>query len=300
MIKRAIISLFFMVGANAIFAQISATNSNGQVVGVRPTIMVIPFIKEKEDIRTVIDNREDLRIGISKVKEAFANRGFVVSDFVTCLKKASQAGAFTGENQSDLKSQLIQYFQPDIFVEVDATSVAGSDGQSNSVNLSLTANETSTGNSLSTKTGSSGQFRTNDVAALTGKAVENVVEGFLAVMNAQFDQIIENGKSVNLDISFSQNSSHSMSEVIGGANSSMSALIEDWIAKNCYKNNYSEPSVTKKRMIFNDVHIPLKNQSTKRNYTANQFSDEIISYLSTLKLKCNKDVQANSIYITIN
>ena len=66
---------------NTVFCQNSATNSGGQVVSVQPKIMVIPYTKEGEDLRIVLENDENKRIAIAKIKEAFDSRGFTTVDF---------------------------------------------------------------------------------------------------------------------------------------------------------------------------------------------------------------------------
>jgi hypothetical protein len=46
---------------NFTFSQNSSTNSSGQVVTVQPKIMVIPYTKEGEDLRTVLENDPNKR-----------------------------------------------------------------------------------------------------------------------------------------------------------------------------------------------------------------------------------------------
>ena len=194
-----------------VFAQNASTNSGGQVVTVQPKIMVIPRVKENEDIRTVIDNNGDLRIAIAKVKEAFDKRGFTTIDFVTSLKAAKEAGIFTADNQSDIKSQLMMMAGPDIYVETDIIINKANDN-ANSVTIILGANETTTGMALSNKSGESGQFRTNDIGNLAGKAVDAISEDFLNILQAKFTQIANDGKSIKVDISFAQVSAHNGDE----------------------------------------------------------------------------------------
>ena len=55
--------------SNSVFSQNSAINSGGQVITVQPKIMVIPYTKEGEDLRTVLENDEIKRITIAKIKE---------------------------------------------------------------------------------------------------------------------------------------------------------------------------------------------------------------------------------------
>lgn len=48
---------------------------------VQPKIMVIPYTKEGEDIRTILENDENKRIALTKIKEAFDERGISTIDF---------------------------------------------------------------------------------------------------------------------------------------------------------------------------------------------------------------------------
>ena len=47
-----------------------------EVKTIQPRIMVIPYTKEGEDIRTVLEDDINKRIALSRIKEAFDRRGF--------------------------------------------------------------------------------------------------------------------------------------------------------------------------------------------------------------------------------
>ena len=47
--------LLLNFGGVSVFSQNAATNSGGQVQTVQPKIMVIPYTKEGEDIRTILE-----------------------------------------------------------------------------------------------------------------------------------------------------------------------------------------------------------------------------------------------------
>ena len=64
-----------MYGGLFIFCQNTATSSGGQVLTVQPKIMVIPYTKEGEDLRTILEADVSRRIAITKIKEAFDSRG---------------------------------------------------------------------------------------------------------------------------------------------------------------------------------------------------------------------------------
>jgi hypothetical protein len=282
---------------NSAFSQNSATNSGGQIVTVQPKIMVIPYTKEGEDLRTVLENDENKRIAIAKIKEGFDNRGFTTVDFVAKLKAAKDNNVFTSDNQTDIKSQIIQMSGADVYVQAEVIVEKGQSG--NSVKLILTAYEASTGNSLSNKIGESGRFYTDDFNKLASKAVESCVEDFLNVMQTKFTDIVNNGKSVIIDISFSQESQYKMSSEIGSDALPLSDQIEMWMEKNAFKNNYHIQGTTELRMILDDVKIPLKDQATGNNYNPNKFALEIFKFFKGLGLQPSKDVKGNTIYFTI-
>ncbi len=279
------------------YCQNASTNSGGQVATVQPKIMVIPYTKEGEDLRTILEGDENKRIAITKIKEGFDSRGFTTVDFVAKLKAAKDNNVFTSENQSDIKSQIIQMSGADVYVQAEVILEKGQSG--NSVKLILTAYEASTGNSLSNKVGESGKFYTEDFNKLASKAVESCVEDFLNVMQNKFTDIVNNGKSVVVDISFDANSLIKMSSEIGVDKLPLSDQLELWMEKNSFKNNYHVQGTTDLRMIFDDVKIPLKDQASGNNYNPNKFALELFKFLKSIGLQPSKDVKGSTIYITI-
>lgn len=295
-----VITLSFLTGFFGLCflsSQNLSTIGGAQVVTVQPKIMVIPFTKEGEDLRTILENDENKRIAITKVKEGFDSRGFTTVDFIAKLKAAKDNNAFTSESQADIKSQIIQMSGADIYVQTEVIAEKGQSG--NSVKIILTGYEVSTGNSLSNKVGESGKFYTEDFNKLASKAVENCIEDFLNVMQTKFNDIVNNGKSVMVDISFDAGSQHKMSSEIGKDGLPLSDQIELWMEKNAYKNNYHIQGTTDLKMIFDDVRIPLKDLTTGNNYNPNKFALELFKFLKELGLQVSKDVKGNTIYITI-
>lgn len=292
--------LFALLNCWAIstMAQSPSTNSDGQKQTVQPKIMVIPFTKEGEDIRTILKEDVNRRIAITKIKEAFDGRSFTTVDFTAKFKVAKDNNVFTSDNQTDIKTQIIQMSGADIYVQAEVNVQKGESGSS--VTLILTGYEASTGNSLSNKVGESGKFFTEDIGKLASKAVENVAEDFLNVMQTKFTDIVNNGKSVIIDISFDAGSQYTMSsDNIGSSGLPLSDQLEEWMGKNTFKNNYHIQGTTDLKMIFDDVRIPLKDQATGVNYNPNKFALEIFKFLKSLALDVKKDVKGSTIYITI-
>lgn len=281
--------LFSFIGFFTVKAQ--------EVETVQPKIMVIPFTKAGEDIRTILENDVNKRITLAKIKEAFDSRGFNTIDFTARLKAISQNTVFNSDNQSDLKSQLIEMSGADIYVEAEMDILLSSSG--NLVKVIISAYDISTGASLANKVGESGKFYTDDIGKLASKAIETCAEDFLNTIQLKFNDIVENGRSLMIHFGFDQNSSYSMSSEVGEQGLLLSDEIELWMEENAYKSNYHIQGTTDKQMIFDDVRIPLKDPNNGTNYNANKFALGIFKFMRGLGLQIQRDIKGSTIYITI-
>ena len=282
-----------LYGASAVAVTVQET----AVQTVQPKIMVIPYTKQGEDIRTVLENDVNKRIVLTKIKEAFDNRGFMTVDFTARLKAANDNAVFTSDNQNDLKSLIIQNSGADIYVEAENDVVLSESG--NQVKIIVTGYEISTGNSLANTVGESGKFYTDDIGKLASKAIENCAESFLNTMQVKFTDIVQHGKSIMVDFGFDANSEYLMSSEVGEQGLLLSDELELWMEEHAYKNNYHISGTTDRQMIFDDVRIPLKDPNTGNNYNPNKFALEIFKFMRGLGLQISRDIKGNTIYITI-
>ena len=278
------------------FVGLLASANAQQTVMVQPKIMVVPFVKEGEDIRNVLENDVNKRIVLTKIKEAFDSRGFTTVDFLGRLKALSKANGLAMDNQSDLKTMIIQQSGADIYVDAEIDVVLS--GSGNGVKVIMTAYDTSTGNSLANKVGDSGKFYTDDIGRLASKAVEGQADAFLNVMQTKFNDIVANGRSINVTIGFAQTSQYSMSSEVGANGFALSDEIEMWMSENAYKGNYHIQGTTEKQMIFDDVRIPLKDDNGN-NYNINKFGLKFMMFARKMGLQIGRDISNNTLIITI-
>jgi len=257
----------------------------------QPSIMVMPFTKEGQDIRTVLEEDFNKRIAITKVKEAFDNRGFNTKDFVGTLKIALKEQAIGSSNKTDLKAEVIRMSGADFYVQVEVFVQKSSSG--NSVKLILQGYDSFTGQSLSNKVGESGKFYTDDIAKLSQKAVESCSEEFLNTLNLKFGDIIKNGRSVRISIGFDENSDYNMDSEIGNDGDLISDLMEDWLDDNAYKNNFHLQGISEAEMIIDDFRIPIKDENG-RNYRSSKVARSLRKYIKgTLGLPVKSDVEGS-------
>ena len=269
----------------------------GQVNTVQPSIMVIPFVPEGVDIRKALDVSQEKRQVIAEISGAFADKGFATKDFYANFKSVSQNAAFEERVKTDLKSQIIQNSGADIFVEADININKSSEG--NSVRVVLKACEASTAKVLASKIGDSGKFYTSDYGKLGAKAVQKAMEGFLTTMQQSFNDMIENGRSIVVNITFDDMSDYDTATEVGEDGFELRDVLELWMEENAYKNYYHIQGTTDKKMIFDEVRIPLKDPKTGRNYNVNKFSMSLAMFFKQYGMQVERNLNGGTLYITV-
>lgn len=273
------------------------TFAYAQVNTVQPSIMVIPFVPEGADIRKSLDVSNEKRQVIAQISGAFADKGFPTKDFYANFKSVSQNAAFEDDAQTDLKSQIIQSSGADIFVEADININNQSDG--NSVRVVLKACEASTAKVLSSKIGDSGRYYTTDIGKLGAKAVEKAMDGFLITMQQSFNDIVVNGRSIVVNVSFNEMSDYDTTSEVGDSGDELRDVLEEWMEQNSFKNYYHIQGTTAKKMIFDDVRIPLKDPVTGNNYNINKFSRSLANFFKGLGMSVDRDMNGGTLYIKV-
>jgi hypothetical protein len=234
----------------------------------QPKIMVIPYTTQGEDIRTILENDVNKRIALTKIKEAFDQRGYTTVDFFAKVKALSKATAFGNTQQQDVKAMIIQQSGADVYVEAEISLLESPSG--NDMKVILSGYETSTANSLANAVCESGKFYTDDYGKLTSRAVEIGMDKFLNTMQDKLMDIAENGQSIAVIVGIDEASSRSMSQEVGTDGLALSDALEMWVEENAYKGNYHIQGTSDKQMLFDDIRIPLRDENG-RTYNIPQF-----------------------------
>lgn len=263
---------------------------------VQPKIMVVPYTKEGEDVREVLEKDPAKRIAITVIKEAFDNREFTTVDFLAKLKALSMKEGMMDDAAADLKTQIIDGSGADIYVDAEVIFDRKSEG--NKVNLILTAYDIATGNSLANKVGESRRFYTDDVSKLSQLAVNSCAEEFLNTLQNKFTDIVENGRTIQLNIAVSNTSMISLDDS-SSSGDTIADSIEEWIEEHAYKNNYHLQGATSKQIIFDEIRVPVKDENGK-DFKLRKFRSPLVSHLKAMGLDVSAQVKGNVIFVTIN
>jgi len=270
----------------------------GETLTVQPTIIVIPFTKDGEDMGTVLEEDVNRRVAVTAVKQGFDDVGFTTVDLRALIRSLRTSRALTLTAETDFKTQVIAQSRADIYVELEIMEPEDPANPS-SASVIRTAFLTNNGTSLANMIGRSGRYRGIEYSRLVERAASDSITAFLQVMQERFDDVVENGAIILFNISVAPGAEHDLESEVGPDQEMLAFLIEDWFAENAWKNNYSISSSTNLAMVFDAVRIPLYDPATCRNYNASQFSRGFIRYLRTLGVRAGQTVTRGSVFIEL-
>lgn len=290
---KLLLLVLLLAFSNLTFGQSSSTAAPA---AVQPTIMVIPFAKEEQQLRTVLENDGPLRIAVTKVKEGFDDRGFSTTDFRAKLNQLNNDRVMEMENAQSLKQEVIELSGADIYVEVEVQKTRTPSG--NSVTVVMTAYDAFSSLSLANKVATSPKFYTDDYGKLTEKALGNTIEELLNTIQLKFDEIVENGRTITMNVTFAETSEWDMDTEVGDEGDLLSDAIEDWLTDNALQGNYHLQGVTATKLLVDAIKVPMRDEKG-RSFRTSRFAGKFRNHLSSLGLKATRDVQGNRIFITI-
>ncbi len=279
-----------------VFASSTANSQDDKPTSIQPTIMAIPFTPEGKSLRKNFESNELLRIAITKVKEAFDERGVNTIDFRAKLKQLNNNEAMTEDQQTSIKNDVISLSGADIYVEVEANKNYARSGSS--VTVILTAFDAATGESLANKVATSPKFNTQNFEKLTEKAVEKEIDNLLNTMQSKFADIVENGKTASITIGLVDGADYDFDTEVDDSGDLLSDLIEDWMQNNSFKNYYHLQGVTDTKMIFDIIKLPLKDDRG-RSYRISKFAAKFKKFLSGKGIESSRTVVGANIIFTL-
>jgi len=272
---RNIISLVLIFCFTGVKAQ---SNTNSNVKQLQPKIVVVPFVKEGEDIRSKIEANQSLRIAISLVKKAFDQRGFTTFDFLTSLKSAEESNMRANSNSTMLsKNEIInKYTKADIEVQIDCEELpSNKDGKK--VQIILSANVVGEASSFATESSSSDRLNV-DINDLITQAINNKIDAFMSTLQTKFTEIVNDGISYYLELQISNGESFKFNDELPSENDQFSYIIYDWMRNNAH-NNYATMDDESETQLTFTVKIPLRDPKTGLNYTITDFQRSFRNFL---------------------
>ena len=212
----------------------------------RPTLMVIPadswcaangFMKTEDgkqvpDYEKAWQGDQDLFSVVAKIGELMSDRGFPLKDMSQSLKNIGQV-------------------RTDILMEVGWK--VNKTGPKRSVTYTLRGVDAYTLKQIAAGSGTGKPSCSAELPVLIEEAVLERMDNFADQLQAHFDDLLENGREVSVDIR-AVNGIEFNNEYNG---EELTDIIDEWMALNTVGHRYSLSNATETMLDFEQVRIPL-------------------------------------------
>ncbi len=300
--KNIKIILLFLIVSAEVFSQAK-----------KPELMVMPaevwcaenefmqsydvqgVVKDMPNYKIALQNSMDLNAVIAKIGELMAERGFPLKDLNATLNDLAQIEA---ENQMTQSSdgynlmespydRLMNRAKADIVLEV--AWKLNQVGPKRSITFILSGKDAYTNKQVASASGTGNPSLSAEVPILLQEAVLEHIDGFTGQLQRHFDDMLANGREVNLQIGIFENDEDLSLETFYG-DMDLVEIIENWIADNTVSHRYNLVDATENRMEFTQVRIPLYS-ATGRAMSTDHFANDLRKYLRKAPLGIKSKLQ---------
>ncbi|MBQ7878449.1 MAG: hypothetical protein IJ319_03175 [Bacteroidaceae bacterium] len=259
----------------------------------KPKIMVVPFKKDGESYKAILENDRDLRAAVSEVQKGFEALDIETESLLSSFNSSNRRAQY--EEAADAATsnykQLLMSSDADVYVVVDLEKNISASGSS--VSVILTAYETATDNIWATENSWTNKFNTTNITALCSYAVRDYLPSFL-------EQIVKNFNeptSAVIQFSVKNGSMVSMRDRCSNGRR-LSDLIQEWLDDNAHEGEYHVQGIVDESAVFDDVLIPKADDRGKK-MNSEKFASKLCDVLYELGVETEFNTEGNNIIITI-
>lgn len=286
--KNTLLGLLLIIATADVFSQAKT-----------PKLMIIPMdiwcqergfwdvyedqgnIKGVANYERAVQDSRDLMLVISKINSIIKDRGYSqladLSQSIRNNQRRSARNNLTSSKSGNTLAassldELNRQVKADIYVEIDWK--VNTIGPKNSVTYNLRALDAYTSEPIAGVQGTGGSSFTAELPVLLEEAVVASIDDFLLQLQAHFDDCIENGRKVTIEIGvFDNGSGQDLETEYRGIE--LREIIENWIAENTVKHQFTTSESTENILYFEGVRIPL--------YKANRMPQDAGGFINELR-----------------
>lgn len=269
----------------------------------KPTLMVVPsdaWCKEHgyeqtfdnmgtpeqiPDYKAAVSSDKQLNAVISKINTLMADRGFPLKDMQQNLKSIASlsaedrlitskaSGASISENPLD---RLRRTAKADIILEIDWT--VNTIGPKNSITYNLRALDAYSSKQVAGTEGTGNASFSAEIPVLLEEAAQDRMDEFTEQLQAHFDDLLDNGREVVLDMRTFDNSGIDFEQEFDGYE--LNEVIDNWLADNCVNHRFSKSDATESMILYEQVRIPIYKENGMAQDTYG-FARDLARFLKT-------------------
>ena len=304
--KRTIAFLTSCLVASASFGQAK-----------KPTIMVVPsdnWCFQNNHI-TLYDNQgtkvrvpdflqalqtdPDLLNVISKINILMSDRGFPLKNLESEIKSISQSNAEMSMLQSRTSGaeiiespidQLRRTARADIIMQL--TWKVNQTGPKRSITYNLQGLDAFTNKQVAGAQGTGNQSFSAETPVLLEEAVMAHMDNFCDQLQKHFDDLLTNGREVNLNVNVFNSSPVDLETEFDGKE--LSEIIDNWMAEHTVNGRYNLTNSSENYMKFEQVRIPLYDERG-RAFDTYAFARNLRTFLLNAPYRIESKVMNNGL-----
>lgn len=228
-------------------------------------------IREKNQgagFQKAFQENTDLLLVISKINELMADRGFPLKNLESSLKSLESESAedamLTSKDGGEINEspidKLKKVAKADIWIQV--TWTVNTTGPKKSITFNLQGLDAYSDKQIAGASGTGAPSFTAEIPVLLEEAVLSQIDNFNVQLQGHFDDMFTNGREVVLRIKTWNSWGYDLeSEDFG--DDELSNHIEKWVSDNTLQGKFNTTDVTEHMMLFEQVRIPLADESGK-------------------------------------
>lgn len=280
----------------------------------KPTLMIVPadnwcvlnqFMDQFDDQGTKIDvpnykralqNSSDCYNVITKINALMSDRNFPLKDLSAVLKNmennsamdavtTSKSGASLAESPLDA---IKRNSNADIIIELNWQ--VNTVGPKKSITYSLAAKDSYTDKQIAGTQGTGTPSFSAELPVLLEEAVVANMDNFCSQLQTHFDDMIENGREVTMEVKVIDNGSGiDLSNEYNGEE--LTDIIDNWVSDNSVNHRYNLSQGSENFLRFEQIRIALYQANGRPNDTrrwARELSKELVS---KYQIPCRVDIR---------
>ena len=269
----------------------------------KPTLMVVPAdnwciannyvdkindqgtVKDVPNYKRALQNSSECYNVITKINTLMSDRSFPLKDLSSVLKSmanntvmdivtTSSSGAELAESTLDL---IKRNSNADIILELNWQ--VNTIGPKKSITYSLAAKDSYTDKQIAGAQGTGSPSFSADLPVLLEEAVIANMDNFCAQLQAHFDDMMENGREVTMEVKVVEDGSgiNLASEYEG---EELTDIIDDWVSDNSVNHRYNLSQGSNNFLKFEQIRIPLFQANGRPNDTR-RWTRDLSKFLTT-------------------
>ena len=297
---------------STIFVAMLALSASAQVK--KPTLMVVPadnwcvkngYTTKFNDQGTMVDvpnykqalqNSSDCYNVITKINTLMSDRQFPLKDLSAVTKSmetnqamdavtTSKSGAGLAESPLDV---IKRNANADIIIELNWS--VNTTGPKRSITYSLAAKDAYTDKQVAGCQGTGTPSFSAEIPVLLEEAVIGNMDNFTSQLQAHFDDMMENGREVSMEVKVVDNGSGiDMTSEYGG--DELTDIIDDWVSDNSVNHRYNLSQGSENFLKFEQIRIALYQANGRPNDTR-RWARELVKFLtSKYQIPCRVDIR---------